>query len=252
MEKEKVRSGIPGLDELLNGGFPKRGIYAVLGESGTGKSIFSAQFLHNGAVQYNEPGVYVVLEEDKEWFVGNMNLLGFDMDKLEKEGKVKLIPYIKSILGDVSSSLEAGLMSNDVNTLERVRQYLTVNSLFMEIQEECKKINAKRVVIDPISILTLLTESEVLARMQVISFFEGLRKLDVTVLVVVEEGMKYTEDIIFLCDGIIRLVLKEKNSLFERGLLIKKIRGTAHDTGLRPLKILNDGMRVYPNEVMFR
>ncbi|MCX6695153.1 MAG: hypothetical protein NTU61_02495 [Candidatus Altiarchaeota archaeon] len=251
MEKERIKSGIPGLDDLLNGGLPKNGIYVVVGETGTGKSIFGAQFIYNGAVDYNEPGVYVILEEDKKYFIENMQSLGWDFDKLEKEGKVKVVPYIKSIIGDVSTSLEIGLVSND-SSMDRARQYLTVNSMFMQIQEECARIKAKRVVIDPISIITLLTDSEVLARMQLISLFEGLRRLEVTSIIMVEEGVRYWEDVTFLCDGIIRLIMKEKNSLFERGLLVRKMRGTGHDTGMRPLKIMKDGLRIYPNEVMFR
>jgi len=252
MEKERVKSGIPGLDDLLNGGFPRKGIYIVVGESGTGKSILGAQFLYKGCTEYNETGVYVILEEEKDCVIENMRSFGWDLGQLERDGKIKAIPYIKSIIGDVSSSLERGLESSDSRTMENVRQYLTVNSLFMQIQQECNRINAKRVVIDPISIITLLTESEVLARMQLISLFEGLKKLDVTTLLMVEEGVKYWQDVTFLSDGIIHLILKEKNSLFERGLLVRKMRGTAHDTGMRPLKITGGGLHIYPNEVMFQ
>ena len=252
MNEEKINSGISGLDELLNGGLPKNGIYAVVGETGTGKTILATQFLYNGAVKYNEPGVYVILEEDKKYFTSNMRNFGWDLEKLEEEGTVKIVPYIKSIIGDVDTSLERGLIGNDVKTIERIRQYLTVNSLFMEIQHECAKLKAKRVVVDPISIITLLTESEVLARMQLISFFESLRMLDVTTLVTVEEGIKYWDDVNFLVDGIINLVMREKSSMFERGIFVRKMRRTAHDTGLRPMKITHEGIRVYPNEVLFK
>ncbi|MEM4490228.1 MAG: ATPase domain-containing protein, partial [Desulfurococcaceae archaeon] len=59
---ERIKTGIPGFDEILNGGIPKRNVVLLSGGPGTGKSIFSAQFLWNG-LQMGEPGLYVVLEE---------------------------------------------------------------------------------------------------------------------------------------------------------------------------------------------
>jgi KaiC/GvpD/RAD55 family RecA-like ATPase len=59
---ERVKTGIPGFDEILNGGIPKRNVILLSGGPGTGKSIFSMQFLWNG-LQMGEPGIYVALEE---------------------------------------------------------------------------------------------------------------------------------------------------------------------------------------------
>ncbi|MFN3268575.1 MAG: ATPase domain-containing protein, partial [Zestosphaera sp.] len=59
---EKIKSGIPGLDELLFGGIPKRNIVLISGGPGTGKTIMSHQFLYSG-LTYGEPGVLVTLEE---------------------------------------------------------------------------------------------------------------------------------------------------------------------------------------------
>ncbi|MEM4679227.1 MAG: ATPase domain-containing protein, partial [Candidatus Jordarchaeales archaeon] len=60
---ERVKTGIPGLDEITNGGFVKGTNILVTGGAGTGKTIFCMQFLYYGAKEYDEPGVFVTLEE---------------------------------------------------------------------------------------------------------------------------------------------------------------------------------------------
>ena len=59
---ERVKTGIPGFDDLVQGGFPKGASILVSGGTGSGKSIFAMQFIYNGAKQFNEPGLYVTLE----------------------------------------------------------------------------------------------------------------------------------------------------------------------------------------------
>ncbi|MFH1442772.1 MAG: ATPase domain-containing protein, partial [Candidatus Micrarchaeota archaeon] len=59
----RVPTGIPGLDELIEGGFEKGSVILVVGDTGTGKSTFAMQYLYNGATKYKEPGVYLTFEE---------------------------------------------------------------------------------------------------------------------------------------------------------------------------------------------
>jgi len=248
---ERVKSGIEGLDQLLDGGFPKGGTYAVLGFSGTGKSILGMQYLYSGANDYDAPGVYVLIEESKERFKSNMAEFGWDLQGLEDSGKIMLIPYTKSLMGDVETTFERGMMSDDPERAERLRQFLTVDSLYREIVECSKRIGAKRVVIDSMTIVTLLTNDQLIGRMQIMWLIDKLRKNDLTTLITLEEGISYWRDIPFLCDGTIYMMLKEKEGIFERGLVIEKMRGTHHDTGVRPLKIESPGgIRVYPDEVV--
>ncbi|MFH1055445.1 MAG: ATPase domain-containing protein [Candidatus Altiarchaeota archaeon] len=246
----KCESGITGLDELLGGGFPAGGTYAIAGASGTGKSILSFEFLINGAVKFNEPGVCILLEEDRERMLSDLRGFNWDVRKLETAGKLKVIPYIKSIIGDVEATFESSMLSGEDGRANKLREYLTVDSLFKEVEQSCRTIGAKRVVIDSLTAITLLAENQLVARMQTLWLIEKLRKLNVTTLVTVEEGISYWNDMLFLCDGIVSMMLRERSGIFERGLLIEKMRGTAHDTGVRPLKITPDGVTVYPNEVI--
>ncbi len=250
---DRVKSGIQGLDELLDGGFPKKGTYAVLGYSGTGKTILSVAFLYNGVVKYDEPGVYILIEEDDQRFFENMTDLGWDLKRLEEQKKLKVIPYVRSLMGDIEASFEKELMSSDPTRVERLREFLTVDSLYQQIRDAVEEVGAKRVVIDSMTMVTLLTDNQVTGRLQVMWLIEKLRKLNVTTILTLEEGISCWRDIPFLCDGIIYMMLKEKDGIFERGLVVEKMRGTRHDTAMRPLKIQpKDGIWVYADEIFFK
>ena len=60
---ERIKTGVPGFDGLIEGGIPKGRSVLVSGATGTGKTIFCMQYLYNGAKQFKEPGIYVTLDE---------------------------------------------------------------------------------------------------------------------------------------------------------------------------------------------
>ncbi len=77
---ERVASGIPGLDDLIEGGFWPKSTVVILGSSGTGKSTFAIQFLMEG-IEQGEQALYVTLEEPPEQIMREADLMGFDMRK---------------------------------------------------------------------------------------------------------------------------------------------------------------------------
>src|SRR5256712_10181889 len=79
-DTEKVASGIPGLDDLIEGGFWPKSTVVILGSSGTGKSTFAIQFLMEG-IEQGEQALYVTLEEPPEQIMREADLMGFDMRK---------------------------------------------------------------------------------------------------------------------------------------------------------------------------
>ena len=87
---ERVKTSVPGLDEILNGGIPKRNVVLLSGGPGTGKSILSMQFLWGG-LQLGEPGVYVALEEHPVQVRVNMRNFGWDVKTYEQEGKFAIV-----------------------------------------------------------------------------------------------------------------------------------------------------------------
>jgi len=86
-EPKVIPTGIPGFDQMVNGGFKPRSVNIIVGGAGSGKTIFAAMFLLNGLIKYGEAGVYITFEEKKEKFYKEMACFGYDLEKLEKTGK---------------------------------------------------------------------------------------------------------------------------------------------------------------------
>src|SRR5205809_2993622 len=82
----RVGTGVPGLDEMLEGGFPAGSLVTLAGRPGTGKTIFASQFLYQGARDAEEPGMYVSMLEGRKAYLRNLARLGFDILPLEKKG----------------------------------------------------------------------------------------------------------------------------------------------------------------------
>src|SRR5256884_9217486 len=87
----RVSTGIPGLDELLEGGFPTGSLITLAGRPGTGKTIFGSQFLYQGARESGEPGMYVSMLEGRKGDFGNMKRLGLDLEPLEKKKLIRIL-----------------------------------------------------------------------------------------------------------------------------------------------------------------
>ena len=124
---ERVPTGIPGFDKLIDGGFVKNSINLITGGAGTGKSIFAMQYILNGILNYNETGLFVSFEEKIENLKEDALVFGWDFDKLEKEGKCKFL-YV----GPYTSA-----------------DFLSI------LSKEISRFKPKRVVIDSLSILAM-------------------------------------------------------------------------------------------------
>src|SRR4051812_4409161 len=86
----KSPTGINGLDEITFGGIPSGRPTLVCGGPGCGKTLLAMEFLVNGVQQYNEPGVFLAFEEKADELATNVSSLGFDLNKLQKEKKIKI------------------------------------------------------------------------------------------------------------------------------------------------------------------
>lgn len=120
---DRVRTGIKGFDELVQGGFPKGFNILLTGLPGTGKTIFGMQYLYNGAMN-GEPGIYVSLDMSDTIFREQGEQFGWDINKLEAENKLSIIKV----------PLDR----------ERIR-------IFEKIREESARIGAKRLVFDSLA-----------------------------------------------------------------------------------------------------
>ncbi len=239
---KRVRTGIPGMDEILQGGIPERNVVLLSGGPGTGKSIFSQQFIWNG-LQMGEPGIYVALEEHPVQVRQNMAGFGWDVRKYEEEGLFAMVDAFTAGIGK-SKEYEKYI----VHDLTDVREFIDV------LRTAIKDLNAKRVVID--SVTTLYINKPALARGIVMQLKRVLAGLGVTSIFVsqisvgergfggpgVEHGV----------DGIIRLDLDEIDGELKRSLIVWKMRGTSHSMRRHPFEITDRGIVVHHDKVLKR
>jgi KaiC/GvpD/RAD55 family RecA-like ATPase len=236
---DRVPTGISGLDELIEGGFPKNSRILVSGGTGSGKSIFCLQYLVNGFTKYGDRGVYVSLEEPLNEVRRNASHFGWDLAKLEKEGGLVLVDAVTNRL----DLLDPGKWSVE-NSIENVV------GIIDDVAAAVQAVSAKRLVIDSIPGIGLFTHPESLrAILMRINTF--LRNLDCTTLMTTEvvEGSAAlsrfgVEE--FLATGIVFLALESKGNELKRKLIVRKMRGVKHSMREFELLIMDQGMIVVP------
>ncbi|MEM5875619.1 MAG: KaiC domain-containing protein [Candidatus Aenigmatarchaeota archaeon] len=237
---ERIKTLIPGFDELVNGGIPKRNIVLLSGGPGTGKSIFAQQFVFNGLKQ-NENGIIVTLEEHPVQLRRNMLAFGWDVKKFEDEGKFAIVDAFTGGIGEASKREKYVVRSID-----------DIPELLDIIRQAMRDINAERIVIDSVS--TLYLTKPALARgvlMQLKRVISGLgaTAIFVSQVSVTERGFG-GPGVEHAVDGIIRLDLDEIDGELIRSLIIWKMRGTKHDMHRRPFEINDNGIVVYSNKIV--
>ncbi|MGI0090211.1 MAG: ATPase domain-containing protein [Nitrososphaerales archaeon] len=227
-----MRSGIDGFDELVLGGLPRGQSILVTGGTGTGKSTFAMQFIYKGAKIYDEPGIYVTMEETIPSIVKSAASYGWDIDTLLKKEKIALIDVSPAVSGQLRKVDPADIFSN--------------------ISIQWKKIGAKRIAIDPITVLGMQAESAMQLRQDLLRFSSLLKQLDSTVLFVTEipedsQALSRYGVEEFISDGVVVLYFARVGGLRVRGVEVRKMRGTSHKEGTFPLKIGEAGLVVYPS-----
>src|SRR5580704_16176973 len=90
-QDNRIPTGIPGLDPLIQGGLQRGDFVLLIGGLGTGKTIFSCEFVYNAALTMDEPAVFATFEEDIRSLKRNMRNFGFDLSSLETKKKLKLL-----------------------------------------------------------------------------------------------------------------------------------------------------------------
>ena len=121
----KTPTGIAGLDEITNGGFPKGRPVLVCGNPGCGKTLMAAQFIVKGITQYNEPGVFMSFEESSMDLSMNVKSLGFDLERLKKENKLR-VDFVRI----------------ELNEIEETGEY-DLEALFIRLNHEIDSIGAR-------------------------------------------------------------------------------------------------------------
>lgn len=227
----KVSSGINGVDEITQGGFPKGRPTLICGEAGCGKTLFSIEFIVRGALDYNEPGVFVAFEEKADELTANVASLGFDLNKLIDAKKIK-IDYIHIERSEIEETGEYNL-----------------EGLFIRLDYAIKSIGAKRIVLDTIENLFSGLSNKAILRAELRRLFQWLKDKGVTAIITGErgEGQLTREGLEeYVSDCVILLDHRVNNQISTRRLRIIKYRGSFHGTNEYPFLIDEEGISVLP------
>ncbi len=236
---KRVKTGIEGLDELIEGGFPEKRSMLVSGACGTGKTIFSMQYIYNGAIKYNEPGIYVTLDERPELIREDVMRFGWDLRKLEEKKMLSIID---------GSVARIGMPSEEEFSLPMTG--FDLDKLLLEIMRVTKRIGAKRAVIDSIPALGFNFENENETRKAILKLSYMLMRIGVTSIMTseIQEGAaKYGRYDVeeYVVDGVIVLHYSGiGGGGTNRTIHIRKMRSTKHSEDLHPLTITKNGIHV--------
>jgi len=224
----KFRTGIEGLDELLEGGIPENHSVFLAGPAGSGKTTFCLEFLYHGAEEYGQNGLYVSFEETKDQILGD---LPFDwhLEDYINEGTLNVVKYDPYQYEDIIDLIRSSVKEN----------------------------NAERVVIDSLTALSLYIDNTKDVRKLILDMNQTLRKLDCTTIYTGEIESGHPDEISrygveeFIADGVITLMLSQDGAELTNRLLVRKMRGTDHDKKIHPFKFQSSGLKVYAKEEAF-
>ena len=227
----KAATGIAGLDEITSGGLPRGRPTLICGSAGSGKTMLAAEFLVHGALQYDEPGVFMMFEENAEELAQNVRSLGIDLDALQRDGRIA-IDHVHI----------------ERNEIQETGEY-DLEGLFIRLGHAIDSIGAKRVVLDTIEALFSGLPNHAVLRAELRRLFRWLKDRGVTAVITGERGEQsltrygleeYVADCVILLDH--RIV----DQVSTRRLRIVKYRGTEHGTNEYPFVISKSGIAVLP------
>jgi len=227
----KSPTGIRGLDEITLGGLPRGRPTLVCGRAGCGKTLFAVEFLVHGAIDYDDPGVFIAFEETEEDLTKNVASLGYDLADLSRRKKLT-IDYIRVERSEIEETGEYDL-----------------EGLFVRLGHAIDSIGAKRVVLDTIEAIFSGFQNTNILRAELRRLFRWLKDKGVTAVITAEQGdgtltrhglEEYVSDCVILLDHRVR------DQISTRRLRVVKYRGSSHGTNEYPFLIDEQGIWVLP------
>lgn len=222
--EERVSSGVPGFDKLIEGGFEKNSVNLLVGGSGSCKTIFAVHFLIKGILN-GERVLYITFEEKRGEFFKNMLDFGWNLEKYEKEKKFFFLEYspekVRVMLEEGGGSVESIVSKNKIS----------------------------RIVIDSVSSFALLFKEELERREAALSLFDIIRKWDCTSILTLQEkpadrGGGSSTSLEFESDSIVLLYFVRYQNKRKRFVEILKMRGTKHSMDIYEFEVTNKGVVV--------
>jgi circadian clock protein KaiC len=230
VQLSKSPTGINGFDEITDGGLPAGRPSLVCGPPGAGKTLFALQFLVNGVTRYAEPGVFLSFEESRAEVVANVGSLGFDLDGLERDGRL-----LVDALTMEPQAVETGEFD--------------LEALMVRVAWAVEKVGAKRVAIDNVEALFATFARPSRVRSELRRLFRWLKDQELTTVITGERGEgTVTRHGIeeYLSDCVVVLDDRVVQDVATRRLRVVKYRGSTRGRNEYPFLIGADGLEVLP------
>ena len=223
----RIESGVPGFDELVQGGLLENRLYVISGPPGSGKTTFSAQFITQGAKR-GDDCLYVTMHETKSELMQDMSGYDFGFDRAMQSDAIQFLNLVTE------------------NGKRTITQFGTDGGLTNRLVAFIDQNNVERVVIDSTMLLQhFLTDvSE-----EITGFLSALKQTDATVLLISEmtDPTSYSDEH-YLAHGVVFFHNFLDGGSMTRGLQVIKMRGTAIDCDIRRISFSDTGLRVHPGE----
>ena len=232
MKADRISSGIPGLDEILQGGFLRGRAYLLVRAHGTGKTILSIQWLLQG-LKNKEKCLLITLSEPAQEIARNIAGFGWSLEGIE--------------VADLSP-----LTQEDKPREYRVFPPSQVEevSIWEKICEPLERFQPDRLVLDSMTILRLLSPDPYQFRKNILFLVGYLNRLGCTSLLVTEPADLEEESALAMAvDSVLRVYrqIGERRVLELRYLSVEKTRGSNYLSGLHPFRITPKGIQIYPH-----
>ena len=232
----KIRTGIPGLDSIISGGFREGRTIALSGPPGAGKTTFGMQFLYSGAKDFDEPGVFVTLSESPNEIKSDFKVYGWNIQKLIDEGKLLIIDARPFKMEEGFIALDESLYRGESVPFMHLTQ-LILSSI--------KRIEAKRLVIDSLTVLNMQYTNKFYARQGLQGMIHALADQRCTSLLISEDSeSERTPTEWHVASGIITLNYVRREDTMERTIQVLKMRGVRHSEQIHPIKLGDAGLQL--------
>lgn len=237
LEIRKLPTFVDGLDETLGGGMPAGHVILVSGLPGTMKSTLTYAILHGNARNRGAKGLYISLEQTRKSLETQMAAMGFE---------------VEAVRGDVHI-LDVGTIQKEVGK-SATRPWMEFLRRTMQTNKDIDGVDL--VALDSLDALEVLAKFAD-RRTELFRFFEWLRDLGATTLVLTEaaseaaflglEAPQPRRDETFLADGIIELKMHEISDIeVQRRIRVNKMRGSHHKTGFYALVFEEGRFQITP------
>ena len=226
MKEKRAPFGIKGLDDMIQGGLLPGTATLIEGAPGTGKTTMGMQFIYNGIVEYDEPGLIITFEEFPQQYYHDALQFGWDLKKLEAKGQLKIV------------------FSDPETTL---KEFENIDGTFISIIE---KMKIRRVLVDSVTHFESLSLDEFHLRDIERKFINALKRENVTSVLLRENDSlmgqmsRVTSKIPFIVDSYFLMRYVEIDSTIQKAFLILKMRGSDHKKDIRSFKIGPHGIEV--------